>query len=101
MSSIPPEQIRSRLGNYVEGGCGESFPARKSWTSGSGMPSFYDACPLKILYCIQPDEIVEFLNKSQPFTVVVKAAASYLWFAEIVKPLGHLEASQTSQEPRG
>jgi len=39
------------------------------------------------LYCDQPEQIVEFCRKFQPFKVVVEATASYFWFLELVEPL--------------
>jgi transposase len=41
----------------------------------------------KTLYSVQPDEIVEFFKKFQPFNVVVEATASYQWFVELVEPV--------------
>jgi transposase len=41
----------------------------------------------KTLYCNQPDQIVAFFRQCQPFTVVVEATASYLWFVELLEPL--------------
>jgi transposase len=41
----------------------------------------------KTLYCNQPDDIVEFFRKFQPFKMVVEATASYLWFVELLEPL--------------
>jgi len=41
----------------------------------------------KTLYCNQPDQIVEFFRQFRPFTVVVEATASYLWFVELLEPL--------------
>jgi transposase len=41
----------------------------------------------KTLYCVNPDQIVEFFRQYQPFKVVVEATASYQWFVELVEPL--------------
>jgi transposase len=41
----------------------------------------------KTLYCIQPDQIVEFFRQFRPFKVVVEATASYLWLVELLDPL--------------
>jgi transposase len=41
----------------------------------------------KTLYCVQPDEIVEFFQQLRPFKVVVEATASYFWFVELLEPL--------------
>jgi transposase len=41
----------------------------------------------KTLSCDQPDQIVEFFRRFQPFQVVVEATANYLWFVELVGPL--------------
>lgn len=41
----------------------------------------------KTLYCVDPDSIREYLRAFQPFEIVVEATASYLWFAELVRPL--------------
>jgi transposase len=44
-----------------------------------------DVVARKTLYCIKPDEIVEFCRQFQPFRVVVEATASYQWFVELVE----------------
>ena len=41
----------------------------------------------KTLYCIEPDQIVEFFRQFRPFKVVVEATASYLWLVELLDPL--------------
>jgi len=41
----------------------------------------------KTLYCVDPDSILEYLRAFQPFEIVVEATASYLWFADLVRPL--------------
>jgi transposase len=41
----------------------------------------------KTLSCVQPDQIVEFVRKFQPFKLVVEATASYVWFVELLEPL--------------
>ena len=41
----------------------------------------------KTLRCNSPDTIVGFIEKFQPFNVVVEATASYQWFVELVEPL--------------
>ena len=38
----------------------------------------------KTVPCDQPDQIVEFFRRFQPFQVVVEATANYLWFVELV-----------------
>jgi hypothetical protein len=43
--------------------------------------------PRKALPCDQPDQIVEFFRRIQPFQVVVEATSKYLWFVELVVPL--------------
>ncbi len=39
------------------------------------------------LYCNQPDQIVEFFRKFQPFKVVVEATANYHWLVDRLEPL--------------
>jgi hypothetical protein len=52
----------------------------------------------RLYYCNQPDDIVEFFRKFQPFKMVVEATASYLWFVELVEPLaGRLRGHHTSE----
>ncbi len=41
----------------------------------------------KTLYCNQPDQIVEFFRKFQPFKVVVEATANYHWLVDRLEPL--------------
>src|SRR5262245_37312145 len=41
----------------------------------------------KTLYCMHPEEIVEFFRRLQPFKVVVEATASYFLFVELLEPL--------------
>jgi transposase len=40
----------------------------------------------KTLYCVAPDQILEYLQSFRPFEIVVEATASYLWFVDLVRP---------------
>ena len=41
----------------------------------------------RTLACTQTKEIVEFFRQFRPFKEVVEAAASHLWFVELVEPM--------------